>query len=53
MLVGEELCPPNEDLLTQQGGTIAFDGQMTTFRHSDRGILDYCSVDALMRTVSG
>ena len=48
-----ELCPPNEDLLTQQGGVLAFNGPQAIFRHADRGILDYCNVDDLLRAVSG
>ena len=38
---GSELSPPREDLLTQQGGTVAFSGEDTMFRHSDSGILKY------------
>mmetsp|Transcript_4455 Transcript_4455/g.7425 ORF Transcript_4455/g.7425 Transcript_4455/m.7425 type:complete len:299 (+) Transcript_4455:20-916(+) len=46
-----ELSPPNEALLTQQGGTLAFNGEETIFRYNDSGILKYTDVDALLRTV--
>jgi len=46
-----ELSPPNQALLTQQGGTLAFDGTEVIFRHDDSGILKYTDVDALLRTV--
>ena len=38
---GAELSPPNTALLTQQGGTVVFDGTDTIFRHDDSGILKY------------
>ncbi|KAG1676150.1 hypothetical protein FOA52_004990 [Chlamydomonas sp. UWO 241] len=46
-----ELSPPNEELLVQQGGTVAFEGTDTMFRHDDSGILKYTDVDQLIRTV--
>ncbi len=48
---GAELSPPNQDLLVQQGGTIAFDGTDTIFRHDDAGILKYTDMDLLLQTV--
>jgi hypothetical protein len=36
---GGELSPPNPALLTQQGGTLAFQGRNTIFRQDDTGIL--------------
>jgi len=46
-----DLSPPQQSLLTQQGGTIAFEGENTVFRHDDSGILKYADVDELLRTV--
>lgn len=43
-----ELSPPNENLLTQQGGTVVFRGSETVFRHDDSGILKYTDVDKLL-----
>eukprot|EP00897_Mesotaenium_endlicherianum_P010632 jgi/Mesen1/9598/ME000657S08869 len=43
-----ELCPPKTELLTQQGGTLVFDGDREIFRHTDSGILKYTRVDALI-----
>lgn len=36
-----ELSPAKDTLLTQQGGTIAFEGTDTLFRFDDSGILKY------------
>ncbi|CAL5228424.1 g11558 [Coccomyxa viridis] len=51
-----QLCPKNEELLTQQGGCLVFRGEDVIFRHDDSGILKYTDVDALIaacnRTVS-
>lgn len=41
MPAGKDLSPPNEELLVQQGGTLAFDGTDIIFRHDDSGILKY------------
>lgn len=41
MCAGSDLAPPNEALLTQQGGCVAFEGQATLFRHDDAGILKW------------
>lgn len=46
-----ELCPPKEALLTQQGGTVGFDGTTPVFRHDDTGILKYTDVDDLLRAM--
>lgn len=46
-----ELSPSRQDLLTQQGGALAFAGEDTIFRHDDSGILKYTDVDALLRAV--
>ncbi|CAK0785934.1 hypothetical protein CVIRNUC_009147 [Coccomyxa viridis] len=43
-----QLCPPDEALLTQQGGSLVFRGQDVVFRHDDSGILKYTDVDALV-----
>ncbi|KAL6748932.1 AhpC/TSA antioxidant enzyme-domain-containing protein [Haematococcus lacustris] len=45
------LSPPNQALLTQQGGTLAFDGQDVIFKHVDSGILKYTDTEALLRVV--
>eukprot|EP00955_Chlamydomonas_euryale_P084783 364003-Chlamydomonas_euryale.AAC.31 len=37
----KDLSPENEVLLTQQGGTVVFEGMNTLFRHDDSGILKY------------
>ncbi|KAK9812732.1 hypothetical protein WJX72_002816 [[Myrmecia] bisecta] len=42
-----ELSPPKQELLTQQGGTLVFNGAQTVFRHDDSGILKYTDVYAL------
>ena len=47
-MAGGQLCPPNEALLTQQGGSLVFRGQDVVFRHDDSGILRYTDVDALI-----
>ena len=45
---GQQLCPGNEELLTQQGGCLVFAGQDVVFRHDDSGILKYTNVDDLI-----
>ena len=56
LLAGGQLCPENEELLTQQGGCLVFRGEEVIFRHDDSGILKYTNVDAMIaacnRTVS-
>lgn len=47
-VAGGQLCPPNEELLTQQGGCLVFRGQEVIFRHADSGILKYTDMDALV-----
>ena len=47
-VAGGQLCPPDEALLTQQGGSLVFRGQDVVFRHDDSGILKYTDVDALV-----
>lgn len=47
-VAGGQLCPPNEELLTQQGGCLLYRGKNVIFRHNDSGILKYTDVDALM-----
>ena len=55
-MAGGQLCPENEELLTQQGGCLVFRWEEVIFRHDDSGILKYTNVDALLaacnRTVS-
>ncbi|CAL8466035.1 g5571 [Coccomyxa elongata] len=46
-----ELCPPDEALLTQQGGSLLFRGDQVIFRHTDSGILKYTDLDALLAAV--
>ncbi|KAG2483176.1 hypothetical protein HYH03_017968 [Edaphochlamys debaryana] len=45
-----ELSPPDETLLTQQGGSLVFSGDAVLFKHVDSGILRYTDVDTLMQT---
>lgn len=42
------MSPPETRLLTQQGGSLVFDGQDVVFKHVDSGILKYTDVDALV-----
>ncbi|GLC39918.1 hypothetical protein PLESTB_001821700 [Pleodorina starrii] len=44
-----ELCPPDTQLLTQQGGCLVFSGSQVVFKHVDSGILRYSDVDTLMQ----
>lgn len=44
-----ELSPPDTQLLTQQGGTIMFEGTNVIFKHVDSGILRYTDVDAVVQ----
>jgi hypothetical protein len=46
-----ELCPPNEQMLVQQGGTLVFEGTDVVFEHRDSGILKYTDVDMLSQAV--
>ncbi|EIE18540.1 hypothetical protein COCSUDRAFT_60209 [Coccomyxa subellipsoidea C-169] len=46
-----ELCPPDESLLTQQGGSLVFQGEKVIFSHTDSGILKYTDLDALLDAV--
>lgn len=48
---GSELCPADEGLLTQQGGSLLFRGDQVIFRHTDSGILKYTDLDALLAAV--
>ncbi|MEW5305746.1 MAG: hypothetical protein WDW36_008265 [Sanguina aurantia] len=45
------LSPAKESLLTQQGGTIAFQDANLLFRHDDSGILKYTDVNELLRVL--
>ncbi|CAM9350351.1 unnamed protein product, partial [Phaeothamnion confervicola] len=45
------LSPPNKELITQQGGTLVFDGAEVIYEYRDKGILTYCDVDVLMDVV--
>ena len=51
-MAGGQLCPPDEALLTQQGGSLVFRGRDVVFRHDDSGILEYTDVDALVAAAS-
>lgn len=51
-LSGDALCPPKTDLITQQGGTLLFEGDNVIFQHRDSGILVTPDVDELMRAAS-
>ena len=46
-----ELCPPQTNLLTQQGGCLVFRGEEVVFKHVDSGILKYTDVDRLLEAV--
>ena len=45
------MSPPKEDLLTQQGGTVAFRGTEVVFKHADSGILKFTNVDEMLAAV--
>jgi hypothetical protein len=51
VLAGGDLSPPREELLTQQGGTVAFRGGELVFKHADSGILKYMDVDEMLAAV--
>jgi hypothetical protein len=51
LIAGRELAPDREQLLTQQGGCLAFDGQTVIFRHADSGILKYADENQLAGAV--
>jgi len=44
LAAGGTLCPENTALLTQQGGTLIFEDEHTTFRQDDAGILKYTNI---------
>jgi hypothetical protein len=44
---GSELAPARQELLTQQGGAIVFQGKTVLFRHNDSGILKTADIDKL------
>eukprot|EP00877_Chromochloris_zofingiensis_P011333 jgi/Chrzof1/6453/Cz18g11140.t1 len=46
------LSPPDTNLLVQQGGTLAFDGQDLIFKHEDSGILKYTDVEQLVMAIA-
>lgn len=46
-----ELSPADQSLLTQQGGTLAFNGNEVIYRTNDSGILKYTDVDEMLRTL--
>lgn len=43
-----QLCPPDRELLVQQGGTLVLDGTDVIYRHDDSGILKYTDLDQLL-----
>lgn len=47
----EALVPPNKQLITQQGGSLVFEGRKLVRVYRDRGILTYTDVEDLLRTV--
>jgi hypothetical protein len=46
------LSPPNESLLTQQGGCLLLDNTDVVFSHRDSGILKYTDVDKLSEAIA-
>lgn len=49
---GNELSPADTQLLTQQGGTLVFEGTKVVFKHVDTGILGQLKdMDALLAAV--
>lgn len=48
----KELCPDDDRLLTQLGGTLAFKGDELVYRFDDQGILVYADVDELIQKVT-
>lgn len=51
-LPGDDLCPPKTDLITQQGGTLLFEGEDLIYKHRDSGILITPDVDELMKAAT-
>ena len=47
----EKLSPPNKQLITQQGGTLVFEGRKLVKTYKDKGILTYTDVNDLLATV--
>jgi len=47
----ERLAPSDKQLITQQGGSLVFEGKKLVKVYMDRGILTYTDVDDLLRTV--
>ncbi|CAD7696283.1 unnamed protein product [Ostreobium quekettii] len=48
----EKLCPPDNNLLVQQGGTLVFKGDEVVFKHEDSGILKTADVEELLAAVA-
>lgn len=48
---GSKLGPEKTALLTQQGGTILFQGESTVLRQDDAGILKYADLTAFTEQV--
>ncbi|KAM3573948.1 hypothetical protein VYU27_004076 [Nannochloropsis oceanica] len=47
----QRLAPADKSLITQQGGSLVFEGKMLTKIYRDKGILTYTDMDDLLRTV--
>lgn len=47
----ERLKPANENLITQQGGCLVFEGRKLVRKYEDKGILTYVDFDDLLRVV--
>ncbi|CAM9256906.1 unnamed protein product [Ascophyllum nodosum] len=45
------LSPPDKNLITQQGGTIVFEGRDKIFSYEDKGILVYTDVSDMLKTI--
>lgn len=46
-----KLAPPDKELITQQGGTLVFDGTDKIYSYKDKGILVYTDVLEMLETI--
>ena len=47
----QALSPPDKELITQQGGTLIFDGRDLVWRFDDKGILVYTDIQDVLRVI--
>ncbi|CBJ48830.1 conserved unknown protein [Ectocarpus siliculosus] len=46
-----KLAPPDKELITQQGGTVVFEGRDKIYNYKDKGILVYTDVLEMLKTI--